>query len=391
MRKLALLTFGVLLFALVLPTNGLAWQPPGSATTLGSQQGRVTIGSRVQAPWSRSGQMYPGQVSSLYGKLALIDFDDGDQGWADVTRLRPAGVPRITPTDSCRVRIGEKVRAPWSRSGQMYPGIVSEVHGNLARVDFDDGDQGWALCSTTVVVRPVAISGPVRVGTRVMAPWSRTGHMYVGTVQALYGKLARIDFDDGDRGWAEVTQLRPSGTASRTPTDSCSVRRGEQVTAPWSRSGRMYPGVVSEVHGKLARIDFDDGDRGWALCSETRGQPPIGTGPVVVGSRVMAPWSAQGRMYPGRVTELYGKLANIDFDDGDQGWADVTQLNPRGIVRPAPRDTCGFGEGQPVMAPWSRAKTMYPGRVRLVHGKLAQIDFDDGDRGWALCREMRSK
>ncbi len=34
MRKLALLTFGMLLFALVLPTNSLAWQPPGSATTL---------------------------------------------------------------------------------------------------------------------------------------------------------------------------------------------------------------------------------------------------------------------------------------------------------------------------------------------------------------------
>lgn len=351
----------------------------------------VVVGSRVLAPWGRSGQMYPGRVGELYGKLAKIDFDDGDLGWAEVTRLRPAGTPKPTPQDPCNVRIGERVRAPWSRSGALYAGIVAEVHGKLAKVDFDDGDQGWALCSATVPIAPIASSGPVVVGTRVLAPWSRSGQRYPGTVSDLYGKLARIDFDDGGLGWADVTELRPRGNPLPKPTDTCSVAVGHRVAAPWSRSNRRYPGVVTEVHGKLARIDYDDGDRGWAPCDSTRPIQPVGHGPVAVGSRVMAPWSSAGQMYPGIVTELYGKLAHIDFDDGDRGWAEVMSLQPRGQVRPTPPDRCGFGIGQPVMAPWSRGKQMAPARVRDVHGKLALVDFDDGNRGWALCGEMRRK
>ena len=387
--RFALLLLCTVLLGWVLPTSGA--QARGGAAALGSNRAGVNVGARVMAPWSRAGQMYPGRVTELYGHLAQIDFDDGDRGWADVTRLQPAGAPRATPSDRCSVRIGQKVRAPWSRAERMFPGTVAQVHGKLALVDFDDGDQGWALCAKTVEVRPIAVSGPVSVGTRVMAPWSRTNQRYAGTVRELYGKLALIDFDDGDQGWAEMTMLRPAGTPRRTPTDACSVALGQRVGAPWSRSGRQYPGVVAEVHGKLARIDFDDGDRGWALCNTAVVEQPIGTGPAVVGSRVMAPWSSQGKMYPGRVTELYGRLAHIAFDDGDEGWADVTQLNPRGQPRVPPTDGCSVATGQPVMAPWSRSKAMFPGRVRTVHGKLAEVDFDDGDRGWALCREIRRK
>lgn len=36
--------------------------------------------------------------------------------------------------------------------------------------------------------------------------------------------------------------------------------------APFSKTGKMYAGRIGEVYGKLAFVQFDDGDRGWAPC-----------------------------------------------------------------------------------------------------------------------------
>ncbi|HRG95173.1 MAG TPA: hypothetical protein PLR99_02920 [Polyangiaceae bacterium] len=104
------------------------------------------VGAKVQAPWSRGG-MYQGKIKTRYGKLAEIDFDDGDHGWAEVTALQPKGTPLPTPADPCAFAVGAKIRAPWSRTMSMYDGVVDEVHGKLLHVAFDDGDKGWALCS----------------------------------------------------------------------------------------------------------------------------------------------------------------------------------------------------------------------------------------------------
>jgi hypothetical protein len=141
-QRSALVVGNVVLVALAAVTVAGCCQK--AASTMG---GGASKGSKVQAPWSRTQSMYPGTVSETYGKLALIDFDDGDHGWAEVAKLQPPGIPGPTPTDSCSVRVGMKGQAPWSRTGNLYRGTVTEVYGKLAHVNFDDGDQGWALCS----------------------------------------------------------------------------------------------------------------------------------------------------------------------------------------------------------------------------------------------------
>jgi hypothetical protein len=122
--------------------------------------GSVSKGAKVQAPWSRNQNMYPGTVHETYGRLALIDFDDGDHGWAEIVKLQPPGVPGPMPSDTCAVRVGTKGQAPWSRSGSLYPGTVTEVYGKLAHINFDDGDQGWALCSAVVKLVLRTAHGP---------------------------------------------------------------------------------------------------------------------------------------------------------------------------------------------------------------------------------------
>jgi len=140
------------------PTGGTPDQPVTTATTATATAtiaappavpaGAVTVGSRVMAPWSRQGSMYGGVVSEIYGKLGYVKFNDGDAGWALLVKMRPLGTPQPDPTgDSCSFGMGDKVKAPWSRTKAMFSGVVTEVYGKLARVDFLDGDQGWAPCA----------------------------------------------------------------------------------------------------------------------------------------------------------------------------------------------------------------------------------------------------
>ena len=108
----------------------------------------VAVGAAVKAPWGRSRTMYSGKLAEIYGKLGFVKFDDGDAGWSLLTELQPAGTPAPDPTgDTCAFKAEAKVSAPWGSSRTMYPGKVTETYGKLARVTFDDGDQGWELCS----------------------------------------------------------------------------------------------------------------------------------------------------------------------------------------------------------------------------------------------------
>lgn len=126
-------------------------------------------------------------------------------------------------------------------------------------------------------------------------------------------------------------------------------------------------------------------------ATPTAAATPTVDSPLKVGASVMAPWSRTGKLYGGRVTELYGKLAHVNFNDGDRGWTLVERCRPKGIPLPQPSDTCAFSAGDKVKAPWSRTKRMYSGLVAETHGKLALINFLDGDKGWALCSEMKAR
>jgi len=223
------------------------------------------------APWSRLGRLYPGVLKHTYGKLAYIAFDDGDEGWALLTRLLPSGVPHAAPNDSCGVKPGQRVEAPWSRDKKVYPGIVADTYGKLAFIDFADNGRGWAACAETKVIDN-KLPPPVSVGARVKAPWSRAGALFRGQVTEVYGKYAHIQFDDGDQGWALVTRLRPPGAPQPDPADQCTIAPGTKVSAPWSKTRRMFPGKLVDTYGKLGLVDFNDGDRGWAQCSQMRRQ-----------------------------------------------------------------------------------------------------------------------
>ena len=118
-----------------------------SANPSPQRAGAVSVGDSVLAPWSRAKRRYGGKVDRIYGKLAYIRFEDGDSGWALLSEMKPAGTPAPDPVgDSCAFKVRDKIKAPWSTRKAMYSGVVNEVYGKLALIDFLDGDQGWAEC-----------------------------------------------------------------------------------------------------------------------------------------------------------------------------------------------------------------------------------------------------
>ena len=99
---------------------------------------------------------------------------------------------------------------------------------------------------------------------------------------------------------------------------------------------------------------------------------------------------SNGTTKTGFVMERYGKLAHVDFDDGDHDWFSVEELDPSGVAEQAPPDSCGFAMGDRVLSPWSATSKAYAGRVTEVHGKFAAVLFDDGDKTWTPCAELKA-
>jgi hypothetical protein len=94
----------------------------------------------------------------------------------------------------------------------------------------------------------------------------------MGTAQIaeLYGKLARVRFERGDEAWVLAVELEPPATATPPPPDACAVAPGDRVRAPWNPTEKTYAGRVTEVHGRIAEVQFDDGDKTWAPCDAIR-------------------------------------------------------------------------------------------------------------------------
>lgn len=55
-------------------------------------------------------------------------------------RQRPD--PPLVPAGAAAWRVGDWVLAPWEPN-HLYAGTVSELKGNAALIEFDDGDVGW--------------------------------------------------------------------------------------------------------------------------------------------------------------------------------------------------------------------------------------------------------
>ncbi|MEO1481604.1 MAG: hypothetical protein AAFU77_05810 [Myxococcota bacterium] len=118
-----------------------------------------------------------------------------------------------------------------------------------------------------------------------------------------------------------------------------------------------------------------------------------------VGQPVEAKYPANGSLKKGKVHDIYGPVAQIDFANRRRHWVSVKDLEPAGAVRVAPEgDECAFAVEDRVMAIRSKSgrtlsgkllSSMQAGTVKQTYGKIAQVEFKDGGLDWAYCAQMR--
>lgn len=121
---------------------------PASALTAEDSAGeQFTAGAKVKAVRSKDPKVQNASFISQYGKLAKLKFADHNTGWVNVKEITPAGAIQPLPAgDSCDASEGDRVMAPWSTSYSKFAGKVGERYGKMAFIQFDDGERDWADC-----------------------------------------------------------------------------------------------------------------------------------------------------------------------------------------------------------------------------------------------------
>jgi hypothetical protein len=94
---------------------------------------------------------------------------------------------------------------------------------------------------------------------------------------------------------------------------------GDEVLAPWSGDGFLYPAVLVELGEKKGHVAFLDGDNTSLEPSSLR-QGVIGPGLLV-----QVNWKGRGTYYGGMVTKRLGQAVFVHYEDGSKEWTTTAQ------------------------------------------------------------------
>lgn len=118
-----------------------------------------------------------------------------------------------------------------------------------------------------------------------------------------------------------------------------------------------------------------------------------------VGQSVQAKYPTNDRVRKGKIHDIYGPVAQVDFNNRRRHWVSVKRLEPPGAMRVAPEgDQCAFAVDDRVLASRSKSgrtvngkllSSAQRGKVKETFGKIAQIEFSDGGLDWAYCDQMK--
>ena len=94
------------------------------------------IGDRVLGQWEEDGMWYPARIHSIEGNAIDLNFDDGDIGVVKPSQVRPIDW-----------REGTRVECNWENGGTYYPGVIAEMESDRIHIQYDDGDEEDATIS----------------------------------------------------------------------------------------------------------------------------------------------------------------------------------------------------------------------------------------------------
>jgi len=230
------------------------------------------------------------------------------------------------------LEVGDAVWAQW-RPNDWYPGTLTEETSLGFVVAFSDvtgvEDVAEDLPVSAEILMPLIVidrapdAGQVKIGTRVLAEWPEDRWYYPATiVTASEEGLYDIQFDDGDVGTVDLSQLRLRSEPSQ-PAIAPAV--GDVVWAQWE-PGDWYPGTLTDKSDIGFHVVYDDESEQDLPPSLIVVVHAVGAGQVQVGTRVLAQWTDE-RFYPGTVLSVAEDGGyDVLLDEGERGLVELTGL-----------------------------------------------------------------
>jgi hypothetical protein len=174
------------------------------------------------------------------------------------------------------------------------------------------------------------------------------------------------------------------------PTSQVAWKVGDRVLAPWEPNF-LYVGKIAQLDGGQALIEFEDGDAGWVQLDQIRTLALARHLKVLCRQR-MGPTFA-----PAEILDIDGDKVHVRFQNGSDEWTRLAALRipcePRGPGA-APAKVAShlaflqhLRRGDRVWAPWG-STTLFAGTVDDIRDQEAHIHFDDGDQGWVLLEQL---
>jgi hypothetical protein len=119
---------------------GVAFDDGRSSQTLAAEEfiRSFAAGKRVEARYNREDDWYSGTIKGRRAAdgLFVIQYDDGDEETLEACWIRNKPFAK-----------GDRVEALYD-GGEWYPGTVQSVHGNMVKINFDDGDEETHGCES---------------------------------------------------------------------------------------------------------------------------------------------------------------------------------------------------------------------------------------------------
>ena len=99
---------------------------------------------------------------------------------------------------------------------------------------------------------------------------------------------------------------------------------GERVLARWSGDALLYPGRVQSVDGATVTIAFDDGDVAAVSAEDVKDLD------WRAGTRLQCNWKNQGTYYGGVVARMDGEVIDFQYDDGYRETMTISRCRQNG-------------------------------------------------------------
>ncbi|EDO30387.1 predicted protein [Nematostella vectensis] len=361
---------------------------------VGFYVGRLGPRTPVWGRWT-DGTYHRGTITNVDSKIH-IKFNDGDTISHDIADTT-AVLADVKP-DPQVLKPGSRVIAQFQNRAKYYTGRVTEVNSRdvlapTCHIQFDDGDKEWAGVHQIRMlpeVKPADLgTPPIVVNSRVLGRFTNNLY-YRGTVTNV-GQTIDIKFDDGD-----TIQHAPSDVGAViydvTPAVG-TIQVASRVIGYWARSDKHYLGRVVQVdymnpHYPRYYVKFDDGDETWCNLNEIR---PVPLSRNQVGCVVWGRWT-NDCYYRGRVTDVGDGKIHVTFDDGDKVSHDMSDVSAV-LVDFAP-NPMHVPVGARVIASFQGRPNFYKGRVTKIdstnhYAPRYHVTYDDGDKGWVNCDQVR--